>query len=200
MRFATLASVADDLLIVASRGASTDGKNQLCLVRLAARAPGVTIEDRAPTPFAPEIPHARIILEGVVVRDDCVLPGDGYSRYLKPFRTIEDTHVLAASLGHVIRTARLSAFDPAVAARAYACAIAVRHLAERGPEDPTVHIALAGLFEELRRLVAEYDSEWNRADADTRDRWRRDLGLFMVAETVRQARTKAAWTALGAPG
>ncbi len=33
------------------------------------------------------------------VADDELLPGDGYDDLLKPFRTIEDTHVLAAAVG-----------------------------------------------------------------------------------------------------
>ena len=69
----------------------------------------MTIEDRPPTPFAPEIPHARITLANVTVRDEDVLPGDGYARYLKPFRTIEDTFVLdPTSTGvRVTRTTRV---------------------------------------------------------------------------------------------
>src|SRR5262245_56585618 len=47
--FATLASVSDELLVVASRGQSDDGKKQLVIVRVARDAKGLTIEDRAPT-------------------------------------------------------------------------------------------------------------------------------------------------------
>src|SRR5689334_21507952 len=45
--FATLASAADEILVVASIGES-DGKNNLVLVRVTADAPGLTIADRAP--------------------------------------------------------------------------------------------------------------------------------------------------------
>ncbi len=196
--FATLASRASEILVVASRGKDDAGKNRLALVRVRVDAPGVVIVDRAPTPFAPEIPHAKVTLTDVVVGSEDVLPGDGYDAYLKPFRTIEDTHVLAAALGQAIKAARAWAFEGAVAERAAAIAMAVRELAARDPADPLAHLALAGAFESTRALVAERDAEWDKAPAEVRDRWRRDLGLLVVAESARSARTAAAWRSLGA--
>ncbi|HVH47976.1 MAG TPA: acyl-CoA dehydrogenase family protein [Labilithrix sp.] len=198
--FATLASAADELLVVASRGPGADGKNRLALVRVRSKSAGVVIEDRRATPFAPEVPHAKVSLLDVVVHDEDVLPGDGYAVYLKPFRTIEDAHVLAAALGHVLRTARAHDFDPAVKEGVVALIVALMEIAERDPGDPVVHVALSGLFREARRLIADGDREWEKSDADTRDRWRRDLGLLVVAETARQQRTEAAWKTLAARG
>mgnify|MGYP001044200851 CR=1 FL=1 len=195
--FATLASAADELLVVASRGIDPDGKPRLVLVRVRSNACGVRIEDRAPTPFAPEIPHARVTLADVMVTSADVLPGDGYAVYLKPFRTIEDTLVLAAALGHVLGAARAHGFAPSMAEGALALAIALREVAARSPADPVAHLTLAGLFTAAKRLIAEHDPEWEKADATTRDRWRRDLGLLMIAETAHQQRTSAAWTLLG---
>lgn len=194
--FATLASVADELLVVASRGTGPDGKNHLQLVRVRTNTPGITIEDRPPTPFAPEIPHARVKLADVAVREDDVLPGDGYSVYLKPFRTIEDTHVLAATLGHLIRTARSNGFATAVSEGCFASSIALRQVAVMDASDPAAHIALAGLFDGARRLLSQHECEWDKADVETRDRWRRDVGLLVVAETARQKRTETAWRTL----
>jgi hypothetical protein len=194
--FATMASAADELLVVASRGAGPDERKRLCVIRVRANATGLVIEARPPTAFAPEIPHAKVILTSVAVREEDVLPGDGYSTYLKPFRTIEDTHVLAASLGHVLGAARVHAFDSAVTEGALALVLALLDLTDRPPLDPACHVALAGLFATARRLIAEHDKEWDKADASTRDRFRRDLALLVVAETARQARTAAAWKAL----
>lgn len=197
--FATLASAAEELLVVATRGVAVDGRSELCLVRVNPSAPGITIENREPTPFAPEIPHARVRFIDVSVSDADVLAGDGYVLYLKPFRTIEDAHVLAAALGQIIRTARMWAFDGVVVEAAYAHAIALREVATLPPADETGHIALAGLFEGVRRLAIDHEAEWNKCDAETRDRWRRDLGLFVVADIARKARTAAAWMKLRTP-
>lgn len=196
--FATLATVADELLVLASRGIDPRGAPHLVLVRVRANARGVHVEARAPTPFAPEIPHARVTFADVAVANGDVLPGDGYAVYLKPFRTIEDAHVLASVLGHVLGAARAHGFAPAMAEGTLALASALREVATRSPADPVAHVALAGLFTAARRLIAEHDPEWDKADPTTRDRWRRDLGLLVVAETARHQRTRAAWARLGA--
>lgn len=198
--FATLASAAVELLVVATMGTDENGKNRLRLVRVPTDAPGVAIEDRAPTPFAPEILHARVTLSAVSVRAEDVLPGDGYTKYLKPFRTIEDTHVLAATLGHVIRSARMHGFEPIVSEGVAALATATRRVAEMEADDPVAHVVLAGLFRATRELIAVHDGEWEKADTASRDRWRRDLAILTVAETARGKRTEAAWRTLRPDG
>src|SRR5690349_23846938 len=35
--------------------------------------------------------------------ESAILPGDGYSQYVKPFRTVEDIHVQAAVLSYLMR-------------------------------------------------------------------------------------------------
>ncbi len=194
--FATLASAADELLVVASRGAGLDGKNLLAIVRVPKGAPGVSVEDRPPTPFAPEIPHARVKLSDVAVSSDDVLPGDGYATYLKPFRTIEDTYVLATTLAYMIGTARAYSFDPIVAANAIALTIALRALTTRHPSDPVWHVALTGLFDATHRLIDAHTAEWSKAPAPVRERWERDQPLLLVASQAREQRTAAAWKRL----
>ena len=191
--FATLASAAEELLVVASRGVDLDGKSLLALVRVRKGVPGLTIEDRPPTPFAPEIPHARVKLVDVPVSSEDILPGDGYTTYLKPFRTIEDNFVLAAALAYVIATARAHSFAPAVAEGALALAVALRALSSRAPSDPIRHVALAGLFASTYRLLAEHAGEWSKAPAEVRERWQRDQPLLLVASQAREQRTAAAW-------
>ncbi|MDF2695925.1 MAG: Acyl-CoA dehydrogenase [Labilithrix sp.] len=198
--FATLASVAEEMLVVASRGVSEDGnggsRNRLVLVRVRTDAAGITIEPRAPTPFAPEIPHAKVHLADVAIREDDILPGDGYDVYLKPFRTIEDTMVMAATLGHIIATARGHAFKHAVVERALPLVLAVRDIAHASPSLPEPHVALAGLFALLRQLVGDSAGEWEKTPPLLRERWLRDQPLLGVADTARQQRAAAAWRAL----
>lgn len=199
--FATLASIADELLVVASRGPDLDRKNRLALVRVRRGAPGVSIEDRPPTAFAPEIPHSRVKLVDVAVSSEDILPGDGYTMYLKPFRTIEDIHVLAATLAYVVATARAWSFDRAVIESALPLIVALREISERSPSDPLAHITLAGVFAQASRLIADAAGEWSKAPAEARERWRRDQPLLLVASQARQQRTAAAWRALpSSPG
>lgn len=197
--FATLASSAETLLVVAARSEPSDDvadrKPRLVVVRVPARTSGVIIEDRPPIPFAPEIPHAKLTLD-VSVRPEDILPGDGYSAWLKPFRTIEDVHVLAATVGYTMKAARRFDFARPFAEGLGAAAAALSTVDVRAPLDPVAHLVLRGVFTSTRELFAAHESEWEKADADTRERWRRDLALLLVAEQVRQKRTDAAWAAL----
>jgi len=195
--FATLATHAEELLVVATRGLGADGRNQLVLVKVPARANGVSIVPRNPTPFAPEIPHARVTFTNVT--EGSALAGDAYDNYLKPFRTIEDTHVLGAALGYLIGAARRASWNRTFLEGAIGLTVAVRAIAAVGPLDAVNHLALAGTFTALRRLVAEHEAEWGKSEADERERWQRDLGLLLVAEQVRTKRTAAAWDTLASP-
>src|SRR5262249_6840865 len=76
-KWATFASAADSLLVVATTGAGADGKNRLRVVRVPVSAPGVKITSSAAA-FVPEMPHAEVELAGVAIPEADVLPGDGY--------------------------------------------------------------------------------------------------------------------------
>ena len=193
--FATLASIADELLVVASTGVSADGKNALVLVRIPKDATGLTIADRPPTPFAPEIPHATVTLDGVPVAPEAVLPGDGYTRYLRPFRTIEDIHVLAACLGLFVRVARRGAAT-ALAEQLLALVLTLRALGERDPSDPAAHVALAGAFSTARGLFDASEAAFRAVGEDDHARFLRDRPLLGIAGGARHKRTETAWKAL----
>ena len=102
----TLGADAEALLVVASVGSDAEGRNRLKVARVPTLRSGVTLQAGEPTPFAPEIGHARATFEAVAVGHEDVLPGDGYDDALKPFRTIEDIHVTAAVLGWAIGVGR----------------------------------------------------------------------------------------------
>ena len=196
--FATLASRSDAMLVVASRGKADDGKNQLVVVEIPRDAKGVTIEDRAATPFAPEIPHAVVRFDDVAIASSAVLPGDGYEVWVKPFRTIEDTHVLAATVGYLAGVARAYGFERNVLAELVAHASGLTDVGARDPSDAITHVLLAGLFSSARKLAASLDSEWHhKVTAEERERWLRDMPLLLVAENARTKRTENAFALLG---
>lgn len=194
--FATLASRSDELLVVASRGASPDGKNALVIVRVPRDAAGLTIEDRPATAFAPEIPHSIVRLDDVAVPSSAVLPGDGYDVWLKPFRTIEDTHVLASTVGYLAGATRVFGWDRNVLAELVTHAATLAAIGARDPSDAVTHVVLAGVFSSARKLAASLDSDWKRAEPAERERWLRDLPLLLLAENARTKRTENAFVTL----
>ncbi len=192
--WSTAADKADVLLVIASTG-ERDGKNQLVMVSVRAGAQGVTLTPSS-APFVPEIPHASVILDRVVVRDADVHGGDGYDTYLKPFRTIEDLHVHGALLGYLLGSARRRGWGELVPQIAIALT-ATRALAAEDSRSEATHLALAGLIEQTRRLVDPIEERWRGESDDEFTRWQRDRPLLKVATAARTARLARAKQVLG---
>ena len=193
----TLGLDAELLLVVASAGEEA-GRNCLRVAVVPADREGVALEPGMPLPFAPEIGHARLALADVVVGDEELLPGDGYDTVLKPFRTIEDQHVLSAILGWSLGVASESAWSRAWRAEATSALAALESLGAASPSTPETHVALAGVFSSSRRLLDEAD--WGAADPTTREGWQRDRPLLDVASGAWSARLEAAWRSLSPAG
>ncbi len=190
---ATLGTHAEQLLVVARAGTREDGRPQLAVVAVPANAPGVELSAGAPLPFIPEIPHATLTLTDVRLPEQARLPGDGYSDYLKPFRSIEDLHVHAAVLGWLIRLARRWSWPAAHLEEALSLAAGLRALADSDPGHAGTHLALAGSLAALERLLERLP--WPSCDAQTCTRWQRDRALLRVAGKARQLRRDLAYKA-----
>ncbi len=189
-KWVTGAPHADVLLVVASigvgGGVDADGRNRLKLARVDAKAPGVTFHPLSPTPFVPEIPHAEVSFDDVAV--DELYEGDGYDRYLKPFRTIEDAHVFGAVL------AWLGGRGPrAFAERTFAVLAALEKVAAGDASSRALHLVLGGALALGRELAAEAAQF---LDGEEKERWLRDSALLNVAGKARAARSESAWKAL----
>src|SRR6202035_1087330 len=120
-----------------------------------------------------------VTLSEVVVARDELLPGDGYDQVLKPFRTIEDAHVVAAAIGWAIGVARASAWDRAWIERAVGVLVSLRAVGAAPPSQPETHLAVAGAAAMARRLLDE--GSWARATSEVREGWERDRMLLDVA-------------------
>ena len=192
--FITAALEAEIMLVAASAGIGGDGKNLIRMVTVARNAAGVTVTPMPDLPFVPEISHGTVSFSAVPVHDRDILPGDGYIDYIKPFRTIEDIHVIGAVMGYLVRAALLFSWPREVCQRLLAQISAIAALAAADPLSPGTHLALAGLVDCFNRLIADIEQLWDRADAGTRERWTRDRGLLGVAEKARTARLSAAWS------
>jgi hypothetical protein len=193
-RWSTMAPLASVLLVAASEGADAGGRKRFKLVRVAAGVPGVTIRRMPPTPFVPEVPHAELELVDVALSDDAPLPGDGYTQYVKRFRTIEDIHIHGAVLGYVLSVARRSGFPQVVIERLASAITTTRVLASMDPDAPETHIALAGTLGRDTTLLGHSESHWQHVEAEEAARWKRDRPMLgSVAGQIREARRLRAW-------
>jgi signal transduction histidine kinase/alkylation response protein AidB-like acyl-CoA dehydrogenase len=183
------------LFLVAARDAEVAGERPaLRVARTPSDAPGVHVEVMPPTKFVPEVPHARLRFEDVRLPDEALLPGDGYSTYVKPFRTVEDLHVHGAILAYLLREALQRSWPKPWIERAVAHLHAMRALANEDRDAPATHIALAGALSTGDALRAEADAHWGvAAEDEAARRWQRDRELLKVASSARTRRTERAW-------
>lgn len=191
-RFVTGVPGASELVVLATAGRDGD-RQRLVAVVVEVEGPGVRIRPMDPLPFVPEIPHAEIDFTAApVVR---VLPGDGWADVFRPFRTIEDLHVIAAVVGYLLGAAPRAGFERTAVEALCATLAALVPIAAADPSDPGVHVALAGV---LDRFTAVADGlSWDEADPVEAGRWTRDRPLLQVASRARGARLQAAWRAVG---
>lgn len=202
-RWTTLGPHATEILVAARVDPPEAPRPMLRIVRVPSNAKGVVITTMPDTPFVPEIPHASVSLKDVDVSIDAVLLGDGYDRYVKPFRTIEDVHVFGAALGHAIRELRLrsvGATDVASVRRTIELALgtitSLSSIAELPVDAPSTHVALAGAIALGKDVFAQLDASIATAEDDRAIRLRRDRTLLSVAGSARKKRLERAWEGL----
>jgi len=193
-KFITLANESELLMVAASTGIASDGKNMIRMVIVDRSAPGIEIVPMAGLPFVPEISHGTAAFDDVSVPDANVLPGDGYRDYIRPFRTIEDLHVFAAISGYLFRIACIHRWPRPVKEKFTSLMVCTRALALDDPSAPAVHIALGGLRTHIASLLDSISDYWQTVDEKTKAGWERDQALLRVAENARVKRLETAWS------
>jgi len=185
------------VFFVAVRDGDALGERAVIRVaRVASGAPGMTVTLMPSTRFVPEVPHAQLRFKDVQVSEDALLPGDGYTDYVKRFRTVEDLHVNAAVLAYLVREARRLGWPSEWIEGTLALLHAMRALAAEDSSAPATHVALAGALAQAGSLIARADEHWSSASDPAAGRWRRDRELLKVAGSARTQRTARAWERL----
>lgn len=198
-KWATLSSDGGVALVVASTGHDEQGRNRLRVLRVPLSSPGVTVVAMPPTHFSPEVPHRRLEFADVAVSSDQLLPGDGYERYVKPFRTLEDTHVSAAILAYLLALASRASWPAESRAEIVQLIVSVRALALAPADSPAVHVGLEGVFQARHQLLQRCSAYWDHVELEERQRWQRDAALSNIAGNVRAQRAERAWSMFPSP-
>lgn len=192
-QFVTNSDEAELLLVAASTGMGEDGLNLLKMVLVEGTAVGVKMSRMDDLPFVPEVSHGYVEFDDVIVSNEAVLPGDGFTKYIKPFRTVEDIHVYAATIAYVYRVACLHNWSHELREWMLAILVTFKGLEAGDPSLPAVHIALAGTLEQIETLLADSAPHRADVDAETRERWTRDRTLMNIAGNARIHRLAKAW-------
>lgn len=200
-RWTTLGPASTLLLVVGTLPAATPAaRPALRVARVPVPSPGLVLHPMPPSRFVPEVPHAEPSLHDVRIDADALLPGDGYDRYVKPFRTLEDVHVTLAVLAYLLNQARARGWPAVFAEDAVAALTLLSDLTAGDPADPLVHVTLAGALRLAHRLYGDATELWAACgDAPAAQRWQRDAALFQVAGQARLRRAEVAWERLAEP-
>ncbi len=195
-RWSTLAPLADTLLVVARTGLDPQGRPSLRVARVARASEGVSVTTMPESPFAPEVPHGAIRFSEVRLREEDLLPGDGYLDLLKPFRTVEDLYVTAGVLGYALSLAARADAPESARADLLSTALSTATLCDADPREPIVHLMLASLLTRVSQQLAAAPG-WLRVIGGVEEqRWARDAPLLQVASGAREARRLRAWASL----
>lgn len=198
-RWTTLGPAGTLLLVAAALAPPVDAaqaRPQLRVLRVPVPSAGLQVHTMPPTRFVPEVPHATLQMQAVQLPAAAMLPGDGYSDYVKPFRTLEDTHVTLAVLAYLLREARARAWPEAYREQLVAALALLADLALADAQAPATHVALAGALRLAHTLYAQAEPLWAAAGDAAAQRWQRDAALFAVAGAARQQRAASAWRRL----
>lgn len=190
--FVTAAEAADWLLVVA-RVEAADAAPQLALGVVRNGDPGVRIETLPALPLMPDVSHGRLYLDSAHCER---LAGDGWDAYAKPFRTIEDLHVLSALSAWLYGVGADCTWPQALQLRLLGLLAGCAEVSRLCVRSATTHVVLAGLFAQFAALRNEIDAAMAAGPAQWAMLWQRDSGVLDIARTAREKRLQNALAAL----
>lgn len=185
--FVTAAEAADWLLVAARMDADEAPRLAVGVVR--SGAPGARLESLPALPLMPDIGHARLHLDNVHCE---LLPGDGWDSYVKPFRSIEDLHVLAAIAAWLYGVGQDGDWPRDLRLRLLGLLAGCAEVARHGAAEPASHLLLAGLFAQFQALRPELDAAIAAGPEGWAAMWARDCNLLELARTAREKRLEKA--------
>jgi acyl-CoA dehydrogenase len=184
--FVSMGPLADLLVVVARAGEDAAGRPRLVTALVDRDGPGVSVVAAPPLPFVPEIPHGELVLDDAPA--PVVLPGDGYTGALKPFRTIEDVHVHAAVAAWLVGVAQGAGWPDDIVESLLVCIAALGQAALLPPDDAGTHRLLGGALAAFHAVADRLEPLWASAPSDLAAVWARDRALTHIAGAARRAR------------
>ncbi len=192
-KFISLADHAELFFSAVNAGTEPGGRKRIRIAVIDPSRKGVKIRKMPELPFIPEINHGEVFLEGVMIPEDDLLPGDGYSEYIKPFRTVEDIHIFAAAAGYLFRIATEYQWELSFREELLVTLTTLEALSGEDPLSEHLHLVLGGLIGGFSRFLEAAGSQWDRVDKGVRALWERDRKLLHVAGRIREKRLSRAW-------
>lgn len=194
--YVTGGTTADVLFVAARAGEDAQARPRIVMLRLQRDRAGIEVLKAADLPFVPELPHAALRFHDVKVDRNDILPGDGYARFIKPFRTLEDTYVELALTGLLIRHSRALPNAAETVPMLLGVVSTLLVAAATDATDAAAHLLLAANRSALGHAIARLEPAWEVHEPEFHAAWQRDRALLGVARGARAARTARAWEAI----
>lgn len=179
-----------------SSESSSDTLNErpkIKMLSIPANTQGIQITPMPALPFVPDISHGTANFQQVNILAENILEGDGHAQYVKPFRTHEDIHVVAATLGFRIGEALNSSWSQQSIEAHLMLLASVLSLNTTSFNEPTTHLIFSGCRSQFTALVDQTDEEFKRHNPTGFNHWKRDKALLDIASKAHTIRTQRAW-------
>lgn len=184
--FVSMGTKAQQLIVLAKAG-EQDARPVLKAVLVNAAQDEMRISDMPDLGMIPDIPHGQLMISGA--RGE-VLSGDGYLKYSKRFRTLEDVHVLASFVSFIISmVVRYKLSDGLLTRGVYLLQGCADHSLQ---DSASQHLVLDEGFKLFDEWVVEFEKSLSELPDSFSDAWERDRKLFHIAGKARQKRAQNA--------
>lgn len=188
--FVTMAGLAKQLIVIVKQG-EQDGRPCLKAVNISTADPHVEVSVMPAMKMLQEVSHGQVHFNGAA---GALLQGDGHELYSKPFRTLEDAHILVACSAMLLGQALRHQMKSGVVQKALSVMAVVKDLMQQ--EEPWQHLQLAEGFSLFSLLCELFDQELLFCTPEFAQQWQADKALFSIAAKARAARTEKAVQAL----
>ena len=195
-RWGSMAPVSDVWYVAASVGRDDQGRNQLRMVALPSDRPGASVDLEPYRDWGPEFQICDLHFDGVEVRSDEVIPGDGYVDAIKPFRLVEDVYNTAGTLIGLFQLGRRHGWASEQLGPLVGLIVEAAAIAETDMASPASVVLLSDwLARADAAWIAAWES-WSDAPDDVVEAWTPERTLLGVAAAARETRRETAWKEL----
>ncbi len=181
-------------LIVLVRSELAAQAPRLSAVLVSTDNPHVSLHARPAFAMLPDIAHSTVQFSQAQCQ---LLSGDGWDDYSKPFRTLEDGHVLAALCAWLYGQSLLDHWPQALKLQLIAVLASLKEALAQPPQAAASHLLLASALAQFASLQTQIsDALATHSSPNTAQAWQRDKAVLTIANSARVRRLQIALDAL----
>ena len=191
--FVITGSAAQWLLVLARSELAAQAP-RLSAVLVSTDNPQVSLQAGPALAMLPDITHSSVQFSQAQCQ---VLNGDGWDDYSKPFRTLEDGHVLAALCAWLYGQSLLDHWPQALQLQLIPVLASLKETLAQPPQAAATHLLLAGSLAQFASLQTQIsDALSTYSSPNTGQAWQRDKAVLTIANSARIRRLQIALDAL----